>query len=255
MQRYFIDQDYQPVVELTGEAHHHIVRVMRMVPGDQAFLVFRDQVAIKAEITNIGGESVQLKELEKETIARELPIEVTIASGFPKGEKLELIVQKATELGAQHFIAFPAEASVVKWDGKKQKKKQQRLQKIIQEAAEQSHRQYLPDIQFVDKEKELIHLFAAYDTVLVAYEESAKQGEQAQFIQSLHKMKSNSRVLVLFGPEGGLSPREVTAFQQAGAVLCGLGPRILRTETAPLYVMSALGFYYDLLNKSVIEKP
>lgn len=248
MQRYFIDEAYQPTVQLTGEPHHHMLRVMRMTAGDQVFLVFKDQTAVKAEITGIDADSVQLMELEKETFSRELPVEVTLASGLPKGEKLELIAQKATELGAHQFLAFPANTSVVKWDNKKLQKKQQRLNKIIQEAAEQSHRQFLPQLAFVTNEKELVSAFTDYDEVLIAYEESAKLGEQAQLVQTLQKLTPGSKLLVIFGPEGGLSPKEVNTFQQAGAKLCGLGPRILRTETAPLYVMSAIGFYYDLLN-------
>lgn len=248
MQRYFIDEAYQLTVQLTGEPHHHMLRVMRMTAGDQVFLVFKDQTAVKAEITEIDADSVQLMELEKETFSRELPVEVTLASGLPKGEKLELIAQKATELGAHKFLAFPAETSVVKWDNKKLQKKQQRLNKIIQEAAEQSHRQFLPHLSFLASEKELVSAFTDYDEVLIAYEESAKQGEQAQLVQTLQKLTPGSKLLVIFGPEGGLSPKEVNTFQQAGAKLCGLGPRILRTETAPLYVMSAIGFYYDLLN-------
>lgn len=245
MQRYFIDQAYQPTVKISGEAHHHMSRVMRMSTDDQVFLVFNDQTAIKAKIIAINSETVTLEEVEKEQLERELPISITIASGFPKGEKLELIVQKGTELGAQAFIAFPGESSVAKWDAKKQKKKQQRLNKIAQEAAEQSHRQALPTVTFAS-EKELITSFADYDAVLIAYEESAKQGEQAQLVQTFQQMQAGQKLLVVFGPEGGLTPKEISAFQAAGGKLCGLGPRILRTETAPFYLLSAASFYYEL---------
>ncbi|MGM0167764.1 16S rRNA (-N3)-methyltransferase [Enterococcus sp. AZ135] len=247
MQRYFIDQAYQSTVEISGEPHHHMSRVMRMSADDQVFLVFNDQTAIKAKIIAIDNEKVTLEELEKESLQRELPIEITVASGFPKGEKLELIVQKGTELGAHDFIAFPGESSVAKWDAKKQKKKQQRLNKIAQEAAEQSHRQALPVVNFAS-EKELIARFTDYDAVLIAYEESAKQGEQAQLVQTFQQLKAGQKLLVVFGPEGGLTPKEIGLFQAAGAKLCGLGPRILRTETAPFYLLSAASFYYELLH-------
>ncbi|MBO0453299.1 16S rRNA (uracil(1498)-N(3))-methyltransferase [Candidatus Enterococcus murrayae] len=245
MQRYFIDQAYQPTVEITGESHHHMSRVMRMTAEDQVFLVFNDQTAIKARITAIDNEKVMLEEVEKERLQRELPIQITIASGFPKGEKLELIVQKGTELGAHAFIAFPGDSSVAKWDAKKQNKKQQRLNKIAQEAAEQSHRQALPKVNFTS-EKELMAAFADYDAVLIAYEESAKQGEKAQLVQTFQQLQADQKLLVIFGPEGGLTPREIELFQTAGAKLCGLGPRILRTETAPFYLLSAASFYYEL---------
>ena len=245
MQRYFIDQTYQSTIEVSGEAHHHMSRVMRMSVDDQVFLVFNDQTAIKAKITAIDSDKVTLAEVEKESLQRELPIQITIASGFPKGEKMELIVQKGTELGAHGFIAFPGESSVAKWDAKKQQKKQQRLNKIAQEAAEQSHRQALPTVKFAS-EKELIASFADYDAVLIAYEESAKQEEQAQLVQTFQALEAGQKLLVVFGPEGGLTPNEIEKFQAAGAQLCGLGPRILRTETAPFYLLSAASFYYEL---------
>lgn len=245
MQRYFLDQAYQATVEVSGEAHHHMSRVMRMSAEDQVFLVFNDQTAIIAQIISIDGDKVTLEEVEKESLQRELPINITIASGFPKGEKLELIVQKGTELGAYAFIAFPGESSVAKWDAKKQQKKQQRLNKIAQEAAEQSHRQALPQVEFAS-EKELIASFVDYDAVLIAYEESAKQGEQARLVQTFQKLNTGQKLLVVFGPEGGLTPNEIEKFQAAGAHLCGLGPRILRTETAPFYLLSAASFYYEL---------
>lgn len=245
MQRYFIDQPYQPTVEVSGEAHHHMSRVMRMTVKDEVFLVFNDQTVVRAEITNIDNEKVILKEIEKEILQRELPVQITIASGFPKGEKLELIVQKGTELGAHDFIAFPGETSVAKWDAKKQQKKQLRLNKIAQEAAEQSHRQALPKVQFAS-EQELVGKFSEYDAVLIAYEESAKQGEQAQLVQTFQNLQAGQKLLVVFGPEGGLTPQEIEKFQAAGGKLCGLGPRILRTETAPFYLLSAASFYYEL---------
>lgn len=245
MQRYFIDENYQPTVHLTDENYHHIVRVMRMKNGQEIFVVFADEMAIKAEITDITEESVIVTEIEKEMFQRELPIHITIASGFPKGEKLELIAQKATELGAFNFFVFPAETSVVKWDQKKQGKKVARLNKIIQEAAEQSHRQHLPRLESISP-KELVNHFSDFDAVLIAYEESAKQGEQAQLAQTFQQLTAGQKLLVIFGPEGGLTPNEIEKYQLAGAKLAGLGPRILRTETAPLYLLSAASFYYEL---------
>ena len=154
MQRYFIDQPYQTQAEyvLSGEPFHHMIRVMRMTSGSQVGLVFSDQLAIIAAISRIDETSVYLTEIEKEQQNKELPIHVTIASGYPKGDKLELIVQKGTELGAAAFIGFPAQTSVVKWDDKKLQKKQQRLYKIAQEAAEQSKRQVAPSGKMLSSE-------------------------------------------------------------------------------------------------------
>lgn len=98
------------------------------------------------------------------------------------------------------------------------------------------------------KTQEIIAQFDSYDTVLVAYEESAKQGEKSQLAQVLSTCQPGARLCVLFGPEGGFAPQEIEQFLQAGAKLCGLGPRILRAETAPLYLLSAVSYQMELLN-------
>ncbi|MBL1228096.1 16S rRNA (uracil(1498)-N(3))-methyltransferase [Enterococcus sp. BWB1-3] len=249
MQRYFINETYEEknLFSVNGENYHHIVRVMRMKPEDQLFLVFEDGIVILGEITEISDSEVQISEISKEEAVKELPIKVTIACGFPKGDKLEWIVQKGTELGAYHFIGFPAKNSIVKWDHKKKGNKAKRLEKIAQEAAEQSHRQWIPEITLVEKEQELIDQFSIYEKVLVAYEESAKQGERSTLAQTLTKMKPGEKLLIVFGPEGGFSPEEINLFEQNGGVLCGLGPRILRAETAPLYALSAVSYQFELL--------
>ncbi|EOT40587.1 16S rRNA (uracil(1498)-N(3))-methyltransferase [Enterococcus columbae] len=248
MQRYFFNEPYQnqSCFEATAEMYHHMVHVMRMQVGDEVYLAFTNQQVIIAEIVEITAQTLWLKEVAKESQQKELPIEITIASGYPKGDKLEWIVQKGTELGAHQFIGFPASSSVVKWDAKKLAKKAQRLTKIAQEAAEQSHRQVVPTIQLLDQKVSLERQLADYDMVLVAYEESAKQGEKAMLAQVFNQLTTNQRLLVIFGPEGGLTPQEVDQFEEKGAVLCGLGPRILRTETAPLYLLAAASYHFEL---------
>lgn len=249
MQRYFVEEKYSPLEKfpLTGEAFHHIVRVMRMTPQQKIFVVFSDGVSIVGEIIEITEDTVWLKELYQEISEKEMPVAFTIASGFPKGDKLEWVVQKATELGAASFIGFPAKTSVVKWDEKKLHKKQQRLEKIAQEAAEQSQRQQRPTVSLLTKETAFFAELPKYDHVLVAYEESAKLGEQSHLAQLLKNVQPGEKVLAIFGPEGGLTPDEIKIFEEQGAILCGLGPRILRTETAPLYLLSAASFYLELM--------
>lgn len=251
MQRYFMESDYQPqeTYQLTGEIFHHMIRVMRMKPADQVYLVFANQTTIIAEVTEVAEDVVSVKEVAKEIQEKELPLAVTIASGYPKGDKLEWIVQKGTELGAAGFIGFPAQASVVKWDNKKLGKKAQRLEKIAQEAAEQSQRQVTPTIKLLETSGQLYSLLDQFDFIVVAYEESAKAGETAQLVQVLQEASVGARILAVFGPEGGIMPAEIEKLTATGGRLCGLGPRILRTETAPLYLLSAISFYSELLGK------
>ncbi|WP_314065687.1 16S rRNA (uracil(1498)-N(3))-methyltransferase [uncultured Vagococcus sp.] len=251
MQRYFVEQAYQTAVDqglsLIGEDYHHAVNVMRMKETDQCYLVFQDEVAIKAEVTRILPETVELKEVAREEQTKELPIHVTIACGYPKGDKLDLVVQKGTELGAHDFIGFPSQTSVVKWDGKKLAKRQDRLSKIAKEAAEQSHRQVQPTVTMFEQAAPFYESFSGYDQILVAYEEAAKAGEKARLVQTIQEMSQGQTLLVLIGPEGGFSMKEVSFFETLGAKICGLGPRILRAETAPLYLLSAISYQYDLL--------
>lgn len=252
MQRYFLKQNYQAITDtskilMEPDHFHHMVKVMRMQPQDHCFLVFHDGIAIEAEIISIKGEEIFLKEIGQETVQRELPIAVTIASGHPKGDKLEWIVQKGTELGAAAFLGFPAARSIVRWDEKKRLKKAERLQTIAREAAEQSHRQLLPAVTLLASEKELTALFANYTHVLIAYEESAKQGEHGILVQRLQSCKAGDSVLLVFGPEGGFTAQEIERYQSAGAVCCALGPRILRAETAPLYALSACSYQWELI--------
>lgn len=253
MQRYFVEQRYQEAVNgglfLIGEDYHHAVNVMRMKELEQCYIVFQDQVAIKAEVTQILADKVLLVEIAREEQTKELAIEVTIACGYPKGDKLELVVQKGTELGAHAFIGFPSQTSVVKWDGKKLAKRQERLGKIAKEAAEQSHRHVQPAVTLLAKVEQLVESFGEYDQIIVAYEEAAKVGEKAVLVQLLQQMTQGQKLLVLIGPEGGFSPNEVSHFEMLGAKICGLGPRILRAETAPLYVLSAISYQYELLGR------
>ena len=186
-----------------------------------------------------------LEELADNT---ELPVQVTIASGFPKGDKLEFITQKATELGASAIWAFPADWSVAKWDGKKLAKKSEKLEKIALGAAEQSKRNLIPEVWLFDKKADFLAQLPQFDTIVVAYEESAKEGETAALVRALSGLATGAKVLFIFGPEGGLSPDEIDTFHQAGAVSAGLGPRILRAETAPLYALTAVSVLSELMN-------
>ncbi|WP_064091442.1 16S rRNA (uracil(1498)-N(3))-methyltransferase [Rossellomorea aquimaris] len=249
MQRYFIDEAYNEElpIYLTGEDYHHIVRVMRMKEDDHIFVVFNDQASAISRIETISSDSVEVSIVQWETTTVELPIKVTIASGLPKGDKLELIFQKGTELGAAQFIPFNADRSIVKWDAKKAKKKVERWEKIVKEAAEQSHRLLIPQVLSPVSLKELLKLGQEFDYKLVAYEEEARAGEKGNLSTTLTSIKEGQSVLVVFGPEGGLSDKEIQLCKEEGFLTCGLGPRILRTETAPLYVLSAISYQLELM--------
>ena len=245
MQQYFIKGSASsPVTIEDKETSKHMFQVMRLKEGDEVVLVFDDSIKRLARVLDVEARQFELlKELADNV---ELPVQVTIASGFPKGDKLEFITQKATELGASTIWAFPADWSVAKWDGKKLAKKSEKLEKIAQGAAEQSKRNLIPEVRLFDKKADFLAALADFDRIVVAYEEAAKEGEAAALVQAVKGLTKGDKLLFIFGPEGGLSPEEIVAFGQAGAVSAGLGPRILRAETAPLYALTAVSVMLEL---------
>lgn len=248
MQRYFAPYIVtEDAFQITGEDYRHIIKVMRMKEDDQIICVAEDHKAALCKITNISDEIVTAQVVQWLEESVELPVEVTIVSGLPKGDKLDLIIQKGTELGAHKFIPFIAARSIVKWDEKKADKKISRWQKIAKEAAEQSHRNLIPEVVSPVGLQSLIEKSDSYDIKLVAYEEVSRQGETMNLVKSLQSLKKGGSVLVVFGPEGGLTAGEVEKLLDCGFISCGLGPRILRTETAPLYLLSAVSYQLELL--------
>ncbi|MEW8986165.1 MAG: RsmE family RNA methyltransferase, partial [Bacillus sp. (in: firmicutes)] len=122
-----------------------------------------------------------------------------------------------------------------------------RWQKIAKEAAEQSYRAEIPAVKAPVSIRTLLQMAENFDVKLVAYEEEAKQGEAAVLAQTLQKLIPGKSLLIVFGPEGGLAPHEISLLSENGFVACGLGPRILRTETAPLYLLAAVSYQLELL--------
>lgn len=246
LQRYFLDTpfDHDGNAIITGEDRKHIDNVMRMMKNDE-ILAVSDGEAYVAVITNITTDGVSVRKRGEPLPSNELPITVTIVCGLAKGEKHDLIVQKATELGVSAVIPFKAERSIVKWVDKKGAKRIERLQKIAKQAAEQCHRTVIPSIENPLTINELIAQAKNYDVLLFADEEDAKSGEPHRISDRVKSMSANQKVLVVFGPEGGLSRNEAEILSSAGFHPVALGPRILRTETAPLYFLSAISYEFE----------
>ena len=247
MQQYFVNgRAPQGIFQIKDkDTAKHMFSVMRLQADDQTVLVFDDGIKRLARVVDSQSKSVEIIEELADNV--ELPVSVTIAMGFPKGDKLEFVAQKATELGMAALWAFPADWSVVKWDGKKLGKKAEKLEKIAQGAAEQSKRNRIPAVRLFEKKADFLAQLTGFDQIILAYEEAAKEGEQANLVKALSGLETGQSVLVIVGPEGGVSPEEVAAFEGAGAVKTGLGPRILRAETAPLYALSAISYATELL--------
>ncbi|MGG3469370.1 16S rRNA (uracil(1498)-N(3))-methyltransferase [Neobacillus pocheonensis] len=248
MQRYFVKKrTNEDRFLIDAEDRHHMIKVMRMEIGEKIICVDPDGHSAICKIAEITDERVVADVVQWKMEISELPISITIASGLPKGDKLEWIIQKGTELGAHQFLPFSAARSVVKWDEKKAAKKIERWQKIAKEAAEQSHRNFVPQVASPINFKALLEKSKDFHYKLAAFEDESRSGETSTFSATLQKMQKGESLLIVFGPEGGLSEVEVNAFNEHGFGLCGLGPRILRTETAPLYALAAISYHFELL--------
>lgn len=243
MQRYFMDQSLTvgETVTLPSSVAKHWLQVMRGEAGDQAELVDDTEHLFLGQLTTTQTVTI-VKPLTADV---ELPVNITILSGLPKQDKAEWIVQKATEMGAYRIAFFAADWSIAKWQPNKQAKKIERLQKIARGAAEQSHRLHVPEIAYYATLQQALTQLTS-DQLVVAYEEAAKQGESAQLIQVLKRSTPHQAISAVFGPEGGISPAELTLLKDHGATVAGLGPRILRTETAPLYLLAAASTVWEL---------
>ncbi|WP_302189134.1 16S rRNA (uracil(1498)-N(3))-methyltransferase [uncultured Streptococcus sp.] len=245
MQQYFVAGKAQDEVTITDkDTMKHMFQVMRLADGDEVVLVFDDHIKRLAKVLDSSSHRFQILETLDSDV--ELPVDVTIAVGFPKGDKLEFLAQKTTELGANQLWAFPADWSVVKWDGKKLAKKGDKLAKITLGAAEQSKRNRVPEVTLFEKKADFLAGLSSFDKVFIAYEESAKEGETAALARELSRMTAGEKLLFIFGPEGGISPEEIAAFEAHGGQIIGLGPRIMRAETAPLYALSSISYALEL---------
>lgn len=244
MQRYFVapEQFAEGAVMITGEDAHHAVRVMRMKPGDKIIVSDGEARTVLAAITEVSPQSLSADIVETLPQDSEPAWNVTIAQSLPKADKMELVIQKGTEIGAAAFLPFESERNVVQYDAKKEGKRRERWAKIAKEAAEQCHRHIVPPIGSVLSWKKLIGLVPAYDLAIFCYERegdaahgvgirSALNGFRRGKLTSLPDGKAPA-ILLIVGPEGGFSEREAAEAQGAGAVVAGLGRRILRTETA-----------------------
>ncbi|MBP1999151.1 16S rRNA (uracil1498-N3)-methyltransferase [Paenibacillus shirakamiensis] len=244
MQRYFIptDQFGDSEVVITGEDARHIARVMRGKPKDQ--VIVSDGISREAVVELVLVDPLEVTAVIIETMdmSQEAWLQVTVAQSLPKGDKMELVIQKCTEIGATAFVPFLSERTIVQYDERKEDKRVTRWRKIAKEAAEQAHRSKVPDIEFSHSWKQLLQTFESYDLVLLCYEK--EEGRQLRdvlqpFVENMDRSRTY-RMLIAVGPEGGLTEKEVQQAETSGALSIGLGRRILRTETAAMAALTCM---------------
>lgn len=239
MHRFFVPQLYNEETTISGVDARHISKVLRMQPGAQLQVVSDDGVSALAEIVAIDSEQVTVRCLEKLAESHEPKVRLTLAQGLAKGEKMDFIIQKAVEMGAYSIVPVAMEHSVVRLDGTKADKKVERWQKIAESAAKQSKRDIIPQVQPVQSMAKMLENNDC-STKIIAYECEDRLSLKTALHQA--EEKGITDLLLIIGPEGGISEQELEMAKNAGAMAVSLGRRILRAETAGLVAISAI-FY------------
>jgi 16S rRNA (uracil1498-N3)-methyltransferase len=242
MHRFFIPKPFKQEMQITGRDAHHIIDVLRMVPGDRLQLVADDGISFVGEITAINTNAVTVvaREILRET--HEPDVQISLLQGLAKGEKMELIIQKAVEIGIADIFPVAMDHSVVVLDGSKAEKKTERWQKIAEAAAKQSKRDVIPAVHEVATLRQVLQK-EKWDLLLVAYESE----NRVSLKETLQTHKEAKTIGVIIGPEGGLSNEEVEVARKYGGIAVSLGRRILRTETAGLVAATAILYETDNL--------
>lgn len=239
MHHFFVgpEQIADGAVQIVGPDVNHMKNVLRMRPGEE-FLVSGGGNDLLCAVESLDAESVGARILGEQP-SRELPAGIWLFQGLPKSDKMELIIQKAVELGAAGIIPVATKNAVVKLDAKKEESRLRRWQAIAESAAKQSKRSLVPEIGRVLSFKEAVaHVEnEGFDLRLIPYENERGMSATREVFERADKAK---KIAVFIGPEGGFDESEVAAAKAADILPVSLGSRILRTETAGLAVLSAL---------------
>ena len=221
-------------IVLTGENAQH-AKVLRLKAGEDVLVCDGKGMECLCTVVSAAPSEVELEVTERRSSQTEAAVKVSIYMAFPKADKLEHVIQKATELGAYEIVAFPSGRCISRPDDKSLKKKLDRWQKIAASAAEQSGRGVIPEVIALSSYAAALERAARADKALMFYE-----NEHATTLRMALEEGVFKTVSLLTGPEGGLEEKEVEQARAAGLQVCTLGSRILRCETAPLCALSAV---------------
>ena len=246
MQRFFVEpfqiEEDDHRIHITGSDVNHIRNVLRMKQGEELWISDGGKKEYHCTISSLEEDEVLLHILYAQEPDYELPSRIYLFQGLPKADKMELIIQKAVELGAYQIIPVETRRCVVKLDAKKAEKKVSRWQQIAESAAKQSKRMLVPEIGQVMAFQQALKLAENLDICLIPYELSKGMNETRKQISSIEPGKS---IGIFIGPEGGFEEEEISRAMEAGACPITLGHRILRTETAGLAILSVLMFHLE----------
>ena len=246
MQRFFVEphqiDEAAHQIHIVGTDVNHISNVLRMKQGEEVWISDGGKKEYRCAIEAFSADEVLLHIIYAQEPDYELSSRIYLFQGLPKADKMELIIQKAVELGAYEIIPVETKRCVVKLDGKKAAKKVERWQQIAESAAKQSKRMLIPNVHQVLSFKEALKYAESMDIRLIPYELAKGMQETKEILAAIEQGQS---IGIFIGPEGGFEEKEVEAAISEGAKPITLGKRILRTETAGLAILSVLMFQLE----------
>ena len=244
MPRFFVDPDaiQGDTITVTGDDARHIARSLRMAVGDEVTLADGLGVEYSCRLTKIRDEECTAEVLSFEKSKREPTHPVTLYMAYPKGDKLETVVQKSVELGASHIVPFESERCIKRPAPEKAEKQTARLQRIADEAAKQCGRGILPAVHTPISFGMMLDKITSHSLILFCYEKEDTTTIRA----ALEGAAGITDIAVIVGAEGGFSEKEAAAIVDRGAKCVSLGPRILRCETAPDYALAVISCFLEL---------
>ncbi len=243
MPRFFVSKDaIGDEITVTGGDAYHIARSLRMAVGDEITLSDGEGGEYLCRLTKIRDDECAATVISRGEARGESPIRITLYMAYPKSDKLELIIQKSVELGVAAIVPFESSRCIKRPKAEKAEKQTLRLSRIAEEAAKQCGRGFVPTVSEPIRFSEMLERAAAADCALFCYEGDGTRSLKDVLTDAADKKS----FAVIVGSEGGFSPEEAEAADAAGLIPVNLGPRILRCETAPLYALSALSYFFEL---------
>ena len=244
MYHFFVEPEQisEKEIRITGNDVNHIRSVLRMKPGEEILISSRAGGDYHCAVEEIGQDEVRTSIMWKEALGRELSCPIVLFQGLPKGDKMEMVIQKNVELGVHAIVPVAMQRCVVKLDEKKAQAKQKRWQQISESAAKQAKRGIVPEILPVMSFAQALDYTKDFEQKLLPYECAEGIAGTRRILSGI---QPGQKVAVFIGPEGGFDEKEVEAAKDAGFQVLTLGRRILRTETAGMMLLSVLGYLLE----------
>ncbi|MBQ8729746.1 MAG: 16S rRNA (uracil(1498)-N(3))-methyltransferase [Lachnospiraceae bacterium] len=244
MYHFFVEDEnvFEGHIDITGNDYNHLKNVLRIRVGEELLISSKAGDNYMCKVSELKEDAVECEILSKTDYDYELPSKIYLFQGLPKSDKMEMIIQKAVELGAYEIIPVATKRSIVKLDAKKETSKISRWQAISESAAKQSKRSIIPNVSSVMSFKEAIKYAVSMDIKIIPYENAKGMQGTREFFMNIEKGKS---IAIFIGPEGGFDESEIELAMESGIQPVTLGKRILRTETAGLATLSMLVFVLE----------